>query len=128
MSFRSPLSKARGKGAAHSGVHHWIALRMSAVALIPLTLWFITFVMQLAATGLARDEAIAIIARPCQTLALLLFIIMGFYHGALGLQEVFLDYVTGRVKKLAVIWISNIVCFFAASAGVFAVLSIYFKG
>lgn len=128
MSFRSPISKARGKGSAHSGLHHWVAVRMSAVALIPLTIWFVVFVMQLAGTGLEREAAVALIAQPCHTLGLLLFIVASFYHGALGLQEVWIDYVSGDVKKTLIIWISNIVCFAAAAAGVFAVLSIYFKG
>lgn len=128
MSFRSPLSKARGKGSSHEGLHHWIAVRMSAVALIPLSVWFVAFVMKIAALGLNRDTVAALIAQPGHALALLLFIVIGFYHATLGIQEVWLDYVSGKAKKTLVIWVSNIVCFFVAAAGVFAVLSIYFKG
>ena len=45
--MRTQLGRARGSGAAHSGVHHWYAQRITSIALVPLTLWFIFSVLRL---------------------------------------------------------------------------------
>ena len=41
MSLKTPLSKAIGLGSAKEGMHHWKMQRLTAIALIPLTIWFI---------------------------------------------------------------------------------------
>ena len=53
MSLRSPLSQARGLGSAKDGTHHFWVQRVSAVALIPLSLWFVFSVAQLAGADLS---------------------------------------------------------------------------
>ncbi len=128
MAFHSPISKARGLGTAKEGSHHWLAQRMTALALIPLCIWFVAFVMQLAGTGLDGAKAVALIAKPCNALLSILFIIAAFYHGALGLQAVLEDYMPGKLRKIIAVMLVKLTCFATASAGIFAVLSIYFKG
>ena len=89
--MRSPLSRARGVGSAKSGVHHWHAQRVTAIALVPLTLWFIFSMMRLAG---APQEVVAHWAgHPFNTVLLLALIAMTFHHMQLGIQVVLEDYV-----------------------------------
>ena len=90
--FRSPLSKARGLGSAKSGTAHFIAERMTALALIPLCLWFIVNLLGLiighdimAVTGWMKS--------PINAAFMALFIIFAFWHSKLGIQVVIEDYI-----------------------------------
>lgn len=97
--MRSQLGRARGTGSAHSGVHHWYAERITAIALIPLTLWFIASVLRLIS---APWEAVALWAgAPVNTALLLALVAVTFYHMQLGLQVVLEDYVSAK-------WFMNI--------------------
>lgn len=97
--MRSQLGRARGTGSAHSGVHHWYAERVSAIALVPLTLWFIVSMLRLVG---APQEAVAIWAgHPVNTALLLALVVMTFYHMQLGVQVVLEDYVNAK-------WLMNI--------------------
>ncbi len=96
--MRSELGRARGMGAAKSGVGHWWGQRVSAMALAPLTLWFIYSVLSL---GSASHEAVLAWASNPLTLVLLLTLAgMTFYHMQLGLQTVIEDYVHDEGKRL----------------------------
>ena len=106
MSRRSPLGKVRGLGAAKEGVGHWWAQRLTALALIPLTLWFVVSVATMTGAGYedVRDWA----ASPVVAGLMILLIVATFYHLALGLQVVIEDYV-GResVKFVALILVQG---------------------
>ena len=54
MSLRNPLARARGLGSAKEGTAHWMSQRISALALIPLTLWFADSVLLLMHAGYAQ--------------------------------------------------------------------------
>ena len=96
---RSLLGRVRGTGAAHSGVHHWYLEQVTAMALVPLTLWFIYSLMRLAG---APVEAVADWAgHPVNTVLLLALIGITFHHMQLGLQVVYEDYVNAK-------WLMNI--------------------
>ena len=73
MSLRTPLSRARGLGSAKEGVSHWWAQRVTAIANIPLVLWFIVFVIQ--AVGTDYETATALIARPLNAILLILLLL-----------------------------------------------------
>ena len=88
---RSQLGRVRGTGSAKAGVHHWYAERVSAIALVPLTLWFVFSMVRLAG---ARWETVVLWAgHPWNTVLLLALIAMTFHHTALGVQVVLEDYV-----------------------------------
>ncbi len=89
--LRSALGRVRGLGSAKSGVHHWWVQRMTAVALVPLCLWFIFAVLALAGEPLAVVQAW--IGRPVNTVLLLCLIGAMFHHLQLGMQVVIEDYV-----------------------------------
>src|SRR4051794_14390290 len=76
--MRSQLGRVRGTGSAHSGVHHWYAERITAIALVPLTLWFIFSMIRLA--GAPRDVVAGWAGHPVNTVLLLALIAMTFHH------------------------------------------------
>ncbi len=100
--MRSQLGRARGVGSAHSGVHHWVAERITAIALVPLTLWFIASVMGL--LGASRPAVVAWAGHPINAALLLALIAMTFHHMQLGLQVVIEDYVDDvRARQVAIL-------------------------
>ena len=122
MKFRTPLSKARGLGSAKDGSHHWWAQRVTAIALIPLTLWFgISIVM---VPGAPYQAIIAWIASPWNSVLLVATIIAVFYHAMLGLQVVIEDYVHVQWAKVALIVTIKLVLIFFALAALFATFRI----
>ena len=123
--MRSPLARARGLGSAKGGVKHWWAQRVSAVALVPLTVWFVA-----ALIAHARGDYAAVISwlkTPLASLAMIVLLLAVFHHTALGLQVVIEDYVHSEAKFAAVIAV-RLGCFAFASAGVVAALRIAFSG
>ena len=122
MSYRSPLGHARGLGSAKEGTHHFWVQRVSAVALIPLTLWF---VFSLARLPAGDYEAVRWwVAAPSVAVALTLFIATATYHSMLGLQVVIEDYTTPEGTKVLVILLMKLAHAVIGVAGVFAVLKV----
>ncbi|HEY5106774.1 MAG TPA: succinate dehydrogenase, hydrophobic membrane anchor protein [Caulobacteraceae bacterium] len=123
--MRSPLAHAMGLGSAKKGVGHWRAERISALALVPLTLWFVASII--AHTGSDYATFIAWLRTSIATVAMILLLIALFHHTALGLQVVIEDYVHSEVKFVAVIAV-RLGCFALGAAGIVAVLRIAFSG
>jgi succinate dehydrogenase / fumarate reductase, membrane anchor subunit len=124
--LRSPLGRAVGLGSAREGVEHWWAQRVSAVALIPLGLWFAASLVALA--GADRAAVLAWLHAPVQAILAILLLIAVFYHAALGLQVVVEDYVHAEWLKVSSLVTMRLVSFGLAVAGIFAVLRIAFGG
>ena len=124
MSFQSPLSSARGMGPAKSGGHHFYVQRLTALALIPLVLWFSYAVACLASDGVTLSEARAFVGHPCNQTLLICLIIMTFYHSALGFQVVLEDYVRSHVSTLIMKVLFNFTCFVLAVISILSVLKI----
>ena len=124
MSLRSPLGKVRGLGSAKAGVHHWSHQRLSAIALVPLALWFVYAL--LAHLHAPHAEVIAWIGSPFVTVLLMALIAGVFYHAELGLQVVIEDYVHDDFAKLALLIIMKLSLAFGALLGLVAVLKISF--
>ena len=124
--LRSPLGRARGYGSAGEGVQHFWAQRVSAVALVPLSLWFVFSVAQLQALSFAGVKHW--ISAPSVAVMLVLFIATLFYHSMLGVQVVVEDYVAGEGRKLVTLLLLKFAHAVAAAAGIFAVLKIALGG
>jgi len=122
MSLRSPLSRARGLGSAKDGVHHFWVQRVSAIALIPLTLWFVFSVARLA--GGDYQAVQHWVSAPAVAVTLVLFLLTMLYHSALGVQVVIEDYVHHEGLKLASLMGQKFLHAVVAAASVFAVLKI----
>ncbi len=123
MSLRSPLGKVLGAGSAKEGVHHWWVQRLTSVALVPLTIWFVVSLLSL--PSLEHVTVIAWMAQTWTALLLILFILVAAWHSQLGVRVVVEDYVHGGAKTLTLVVITFIHAFVAA-AGVFAVLKVAF--
>ena len=126
MTYRTPLSHARGLGSAKSGAHHWWMQRLTAVALVPLTLWFILSIIQL--TGADYQTAAVWLSSPTNSVLMLLLIAATFHHMQLGLQVVIEDYVQGEGVKIIGIVLVKLFSVLLAAAAAFAVLKIAFGG
>lgn len=123
-SLRSPLGRARGLGSAKDGVHHFWVQRVSALALIPLSLWFVFSLARLA-TGDTDFYAVRHwLASPSVAVTMVLFLASTLYHSALGVQVVIEDYVSGEAMKLASLVLSKFVHAVVAAASIFAVLKV----
>ena len=99
MSLRSELGRVKGLGAAGGGVHHWRLQRVTAVALVPLALWFVTGLLW----AFRADYAAVAgwIAQPHVTVLLLALSVSLFWHLKLGLQVVIEDYVHTAWRQVA---------------------------
>jgi succinate dehydrogenase / fumarate reductase, membrane anchor subunit len=120
--MRSPLGRAIGLGSAKEGVEHWWAQRLTAIALVPLSLWFVSAVIGLAGVDLETMQNW--VGLPLPAILLVLLLIATFYHLSLGLQVVIDDYVHTDLTRLGLVVIVRLLSFGFAVAGVFAVLSI----
>jgi succinate dehydrogenase membrane anchor subunit len=119
--MRSPLGRAIGLGSAKEGVEHWWMQRITAVALVPLTLWFVIAVIGLVGADLETVQNW--VGRPLPAILLVLLLIASFYHMSLGLQVVIEDYVHTELTKLGLVIAIRLLCFAFVVAGIFAVLS-----
>ena len=124
MSFRTPLGQARGLGSAKKGTGHWWGQRVSAVALIPLSLWFAVSMLQLT----HADYVVVInwLHRPREAVLMSLFLGTLFYHAYLGVQVVVEDYVHTEWLKIASLLLIKFAAVFLAAAGIFTALRIAF--
>jgi len=126
MSMINPLAKVRGLGSAKEGTHHWIAQRMTAVALVPLSLWFVASLICLVGADLAAVKAW--IASPINAVLMILTLVAGFHHAQLGLQVVIEDYVHGHAAKIGALWLVKGAAVFFGAAAVFSVLKLAIGG
>jgi succinate dehydrogenase / fumarate reductase membrane anchor subunit len=89
--MRSPLGRARGLGTAKAGAAHWWAQRLTSIALLPLTLWFLCAAVRM--IGATRDDVVFWMAGPLTIVLMIALVIATFHHLQLGLQIVIEDYV-----------------------------------
>jgi succinate dehydrogenase / fumarate reductase, membrane anchor subunit len=123
--LRSPLSRARGLGSAKDGLSHWWAQRLTAVALIPLVVWFAVSLVMLSGADYAVVRAW--IGSPLVMMLLSLTIVVGLYHGQLGMQVVWEDYTEGALRLVMIVLTKFIAVLFGLGA-IVAILRIGFGG
>ena len=123
--MRSSLARAIGLGSAKKGAGPWWSERVSAVALVPLTVWFAAEII--VHSGSDHPTFIAWLRTPLAATLMILLLIALFHHTALGLQVVIEDYVHSGAKFAAVIAV-RLGCFALATAGVMATLCVAFSG
>ena len=123
---RTPLARARGPGSAKDGVGHWWAQRLTAIALIPLVVWFAISLVML--SGADYTVVRAWIGSPLVMMLLGLTIAVGLHHAQLGMQVVIEDYVGGDGWKLALIVIVKFIAVLFGLGAIVAILRIGFGG
>jgi len=126
MSLRSPMGVVLGRGASGDGVGHWWSQRVSALMLVPLTLWFV-----ISAVGLIGADRAAVAAwmhNPMAAVLMIMLIAATFYHAALGLQIVIEDYIHGEAARITTLLVMRLLCILFVLRGVLAVLKLAFAG
>ena len=124
--YSTPLRRARGLGSAKHGVGHFIAQRVSAVALVFLVLWAVAAAVGFARAGGDYQAARIFMASPVNAALLVLFVLAGFFHMHIGMQVVIEDYVGGPVAKAATLIGNILICGLGAGLAVVSLLKVAF--
>ncbi|MEQ9110075.1 MAG: succinate dehydrogenase, hydrophobic membrane anchor protein [Rhodospirillaceae bacterium] len=121
-SLRSALGKARGLGSAKDGTHHWWLQRVTAIALIPLTIWFVASLIALA----GHDYAAFMnwFGQPINATVMILFLAVAFHHAQLGMQVVIEDYVSSHGWRTAINLLVKFACYALAALSIISILTI----
>lgn len=122
-SMRTPLARVRYLGAAKSGTRHFWHQRVSAVALVPLTVAFVLIVVGL--IGRNHAAAAQILGSPFVAIVMILFVIAATYHMWLGMQVIVEDYVHSE-SKLTWLMLNTFFCFTVALCCIYAILKLSF--
>ncbi|MER8660288.1 succinate dehydrogenase, hydrophobic membrane anchor protein [Mesorhizobium sp. M1148] len=124
--MRTPLAKVRGLGSAREGTGHFWRQRLTAIANIPLILFFVGFLIAL--NGAGFTEVRAALASPFVALVLALVLVSGLTHMRVGMQVIIEDYVHAEGMKLALIALSTFFTIAVGVASIFALLKLAFGG
>ena len=120
--LKSPLTRARGLGSAHAGVHHWVMERVTAFLAVFLCAWLVW-------AGLAMQDwsyahVAGWLAMPLHAALMVLTVLIVFYHTSLGVQVVLEDYVHGEFAKFVSVWLNHFLFFASGLAAILSVLKI----
>ena len=124
MSLRTPLGRVRGLGSARSGTRHFWHQRLTSVAGVPLSIFFVVLVVSLICRNHAA--AVQILGSPWIAILMLLFILTITYHMQIGMQEIIEDYAHGEVSKLVLLIANTFFSIAIGLASAFAILKISF--
>lgn len=123
--MRSRLGRVRGLGSAHHGVGHWWQQRVTSVALIPLSVWFMCSLISTLLTPNVIQVAVWF-ASPVNSILTILLLGVTFVHAKLGAQVVIEDYVKCRVTKYSLLIANTFLCYILAGISILAVLKLHF--
>lgn len=124
--MRTPLKTVRHLGSARSGTQHFFRQRLTAIANIPLVLFFIVLVISL--HGASHQEVVATIGAPWVAILLSLAVVSITYHMHLGMQVIIEDYIHREAAKYGLLIASTFFAILIAAASVFSILRISFIG
>jgi len=122
MSLETPLHKVQGMGSSHSGVSHFWRQRVTAAALIPLSIWFGVSVLGL--IGAHEAATLAFLSQPLNAILMAFFVVILLFHMALGLQVVIDDYVHSNGQKLVLMLLMRGFSIAVGATAMFALLRI----
>lgn len=122
MRFLTDRARVTGLGTAREGVGHWWVQRVTAVALVPLTVLFVIPFAQ--SLGAGHEAVLQTYRHPFHAIVAILFLGTTFYHLKLGLQVVIEDYVHGKGARTAAVIANTLLCWLSGLTAVFAVARI----
>ena len=124
--MRTPLGKVRGLGSAREGTGDFWRIRVTSIALVPLSMFVVGWLLSLRGAGFA--EVRASLANPLIALAVGLFVIISLDHMRLGMKEIIEDYAHHEGYRLALMILNTFFCVLIGVASVFALLKLSFGG
>jgi succinate dehydrogenase / fumarate reductase membrane anchor subunit len=122
MSPATQLRKVRGLGSAHAGTGHFLWQRITAILLIPLTVWFAITAVGL--SGVSQVSAMIFLSNPMHAILMGMFLLIALYHMSLGLQEIIVDYIANDILKLILLIADYGFAVIAGAAGVLFLMRI----
>ena len=126
VSYRTPLGRARGLGSAKHGAGHWVSERVTAIALVPLTIWAVYGILRLAAGG--YGFAVHWIQDPLNATLTVLTLAITFWHMHSGLRVVVEDYIHKALTRSALLLVNLFVCGLAGALAIFSILKVALGG
>ena len=127
MQMRSHLGRVRGLGSSNNGVQHWWMQRLSGIALVPLSLWFVFSVIGLLVNADLATVTIWV-GQHFNPVLLILFVICMFHHAQLGLQVVIEDYTRSELTKVSLLVTVKLAALLLSACSIFAVIRLTFGG
>ena len=125
-SSRTPLGRARGLGASHHGATHWLAERISAIALVPLVLWAIFGVLRLAT--LDYQGAVVWVSSPLNAVLLVLLTATAYWHMHAGMRVIVEDYIHKTLTKAVLLLLNLFVSVLVGGLAIFSILKVALGG
>ena len=124
--YRTPLGRARGLGSAQHGVGHFIAQRVSAIALVALVLWGVDSVLSLSHAD--YETAVLWLHSPWNAILASLLIGVMSFHMKLGMQVIIEDYIERPITRNVLLILNLFAAWLIGAAGVFSILKVAFGG
>ena len=124
--LRTPLSRARGSGAAGHGASHWVAERVSAIALVPLTLWMVYAALVISRRAYAG--AVGFVSNPVNAVLIILVLAVSGWHMHAGARVVVEDYMHRMLGRSALLVLNLFVTVLVTALAVFSVLKVALGG
>ena len=125
MSLRTPLSQARGLGAAKDGAGHWWKQRLTSVFLVPLAPWGAFSIAML--PDLSHAALVAWLQNPLVAVLTMTLALVVLWHMELGLRVIIEDYVRSGWIKVAAIVLMDFIVLLLAVAALAALVGIAFR-